>query len=161
MTTTIRTGASVLAWIAAALLAVAPAGAQRPDYEEQVRQQILASAMFLSDAGYRLSDYYSGELGHREWEEAQVMRKGRPVDDYLWLEEGVEHAFVGACDEDCYDLDLRLYDENENLIDADELEDDLPTVEVVPSWSGRFYLEVRMLECAISPCYYGVGHFKR
>jgi hypothetical protein len=72
------------------------------------------------------------------------------------LHEGVEYTFVGACDRDCSDLDLQLYDENGNLIDEDLLRDDVPIVSVTPEWTGRFYVKVIMAECSVNPCGYTI-----
>jgi hypothetical protein len=72
------------------------------------------------------------------------------------LRADVEYTFVGACDRDCSDLDLQLYDENGNLIDEDLLSDDVPVVTVTPSWTGRFRVKVIMADCSISPCGYAI-----
>lgn len=74
----------------------------------------------------------------------------------ITLRSGVEYTFVGACDRDCSDLDLQLFDENGNLIDEDLLADDVPVVTVVPDWTGRFHVKVIMARCSISPCGYTV-----
>jgi hypothetical protein len=72
------------------------------------------------------------------------------------LSAGYEYTFAGACDRDCDDLDLQLYDENWNLIDQDMLEDDVPVVSVSPSWTGVFHVKVIMASCYVSPCRYAV-----
>lgn len=72
------------------------------------------------------------------------------------LRANAEYTFVGACDRDCSDLDLQLFDENGNLIDEDLLSDDVPVVTVVPEWTGRFYVKVIMARCSVSPCGYTV-----
>jgi hypothetical protein len=72
------------------------------------------------------------------------------------LRSGVEYTFVGACDRDCSDLDLQLFDENGNLIDEDLLRDDVPVVSVTPEWTGRFHVKVIMASCSISPCGYTI-----
>lgn len=72
------------------------------------------------------------------------------------LRGGVEYTFVGACDRDCSDLDLQLFDQNGNLIDQDVLTDDVPVVSVTPEWTGRFSLKVIMASCSVSPCVYRI-----
>jgi hypothetical protein len=72
------------------------------------------------------------------------------------LRSGVEYTFVGACDRDCSDLDLQLYDQNGNLIDEDLLRDDVPVVSVTPKWTGPFRVKVIMAACSISPCGYTI-----
>ncbi|MGA7935472.1 MAG: hypothetical protein WCA35_18115, partial [Kovacikia sp.] len=71
------------------------------------------------------------------------------------------YGLIGVCDRDCRDLDLRLYDENGNLVAADTSSDDTPFVSLTPRWSGQFYLRVDMANCRANYCYYGVGVFGR
>jgi hypothetical protein len=68
---------------------------------------------------------------------------------------------VAFCDEDCSDIDLYLEDENGNEIDSNVSTDDVPIIECRPAWSGRFQIRVRMYECSVEPCYFGVGVFGR
>ena len=75
------------------------------------------------------------------------------------LEGGVDYTIVGVCDQDCSDLDLELFDGNENSIGADYETDDLPVVGVTPAWTSEFTLDVHMSGCSTEPCYYGVGVF--
>ena len=77
------------------------------------------------------------------------------------LRSGISYAFVGVCDEDCQDIDLRVYDENGNLVNSDTGADDYPLVKVSPRWSGQFQVKVTMANCTASTCYYGMGIFGR
>lgn len=77
------------------------------------------------------------------------------------LHSGVAYNLVSVCDEYCRDVDLKLYDENYNLIDYDTRSNDVPIISVVPRWSGQFYLEIDMANCNANYCYYGVGVFGR
>ncbi len=109
---------------------------------------ILASAALLGGAGpapEAAAVELNGMLDHGYYRTHTVALRG-----------GVEYAFVGACDRDCSDLDLQLFDENGNLIDSDLLGDDVPVVTVVPEWTGRFYVKVIMASCSVSPCGYTV-----
>jgi hypothetical protein len=55
------------------------------------------------------------------------------------------------CDEDCYNLDIFLYNAHTGrLVTSDTLTDAVPVV-VVPS-NGDFIVEVVMVECSLSPC---------
>ena len=80
---------------------------------------------------------------------------------YFSLNRGVDYKIYAACDGDCGDIDLCLYDENGNEIDCDETSDDKPLVEVRPKWTGRFRLKVTMYDCRINPCKFGIGVFGR
>jgi hypothetical protein len=79
-------------------------------------------------------------------------------DDYTFqLAEGKDYLIVSVCDQDCSDLDLTLFDENNNEIATDTSTDDAPVVEVSPRWSGKFRLNVTMYACGNAPCYYGIS----
>lgn len=82
------------------------------------------------------------------------------VEDYfLTLYSGTAYKISAVCDEDCNDLDIRLYDQNGNLIDSDTDNDSMPVVEVSPKWTGRFKLRVTMCDCDVEPCKIGIGIF--
>jgi hypothetical protein len=77
----------------------------------------------------------------------------------IYLVKGVPYSIRGFCDNDCKDLDLILYDENNNKISEDTSTDDIPIVTVTPTWTGRFMLRVIMDDCRVNPCNYGVRIF--
>jgi hypothetical protein len=74
---------------------------------------------------------------------------------------GRSYTLLGVCDNDCSDLDITLYDENNNLIDQDTLTDDRPIVKVTPRRSARFRMEVTMASCSDEPCFYAVAVYGR
>jgi len=76
------------------------------------------------------------------------------------LRAGVDYYFIGECDQDCKDLDIKLYDENYNLIDQDVKPDNSPVVHVTPKWTGQFHVRVIMSRCDANPCYWGVGAYE-
>ena len=135
------------ALLAAALALAAPAGAQ--SYAAQVRVQLDAAAEALREEGFgKTHDYEIDGLDVDEEDTFSVT-----------LEADRAYAFVGACDADCSDIDFWLYDEAGDLLDADTSTDDVPIVRVTPGASGPFQIRVRMIECAVEPCYYGIGVF--
>uniref|UniRef100_A0A8J6ZXF8 Uncharacterized protein n=1 Tax=Desmonostoc muscorum LEGE 12446 TaxID=1828758 RepID=A0A8J6ZXF8_DESMC len=77
------------------------------------------------------------------------------------LRRGIDYGIVGVCDQDCRDIDLKLYDEDGNLIDSDINSDDKPAVRVRPRWSAQFKIKVTMARCRANYCYYGIGAFGR
>jgi hypothetical protein len=66
------------------------------------------------------------------------------------------YVVFGQCDNDCTDLDLKLYDPDGSVIMQDLAVDDHPTLMFNPKTSGRLRVEVIMAHCNVSPCYYGV-----
>lgn len=140
--------------LTAALGAVllAPAAAHAQDaWVRQVRAQISAAGQAFEQRGYELTHrIYTGSLNDDESEVVQ-----------LDLDVGMEYQIMGACDEDCTDLDFTLYDGAGNVIDSDMLDDDVPVVSVTVARSGAFRVRVSMATCSVEPCRYGIGIFGR
>ena len=68
-------------------------------------------------------------------------------DGYLYDGEAVS----AICDDDCYDIDLFLYDaETGDLVDSDTMEDAVPVV--IAPYEGNFWIEVMMVGCSLEPC---------
>jgi len=134
--------------VALAFLAPASASAQ-DEWEAQVRSLIRESAKQFEADGYQLThEIFTGSLADDA--------SGTVT---LQLEIGMKYYIVGACDTDCSDLDLVLYDGAGNQVDSDMLVDDFPIVEVTPSRSGTFTVQVQMAACSVAPCRYGLGAF--
>jgi hypothetical protein len=132
---------------AGALLAAAPAASAQSRWREQVNHQIGNASKILEERGFQLThDVYDGSLGN---EGSEFLT--------LTLHAGTQYAVVAVCDNDCSDIDLRLYDENDTELDSDVENDDKPIVAIVPPRDGKFRLKVIMAKCATSPCFYGVG----
>lgn len=116
---------------------------------QQVNNQLIAIGEQAELDGYQLThDPYLGRLAENEIESISIELDG-----------GVAYALVGVCDNDCSDVDLYLYDENNYLIDEDIEMDDFPLIEVTPQWQGPFTVVVEMPRCSAEYCYYGVGAF--
>ncbi len=130
----------------ALLVALAPA-ADAQSYAAQVRAQLDTAKRTLRNQGFQQSHDYTIES----------LDDGAEDEFSVDFDEGREYAIVGACDQDCGDMDFWLYDENGNLIDSDTSTDDVPVVRVTPRWSGEFTVRVKMYDCAVEPCFYGIG----
>jgi hypothetical protein len=136
--------------VAAALLVPAAATAQN-QWQRTVRNQVSEHDSFLSQRGYTLSgDVYDGSLNHGEY---QILT--------ITVRPGTSYAFMGVCDEDCHDMDLRLYDPDGDEVDADVRTDDWPIVAVTPRFKGTYQVKVVMASCSRNPCYYGIGVFTK
>lgn len=136
--------------ILAALSCLVPASASAQDeWEQQVRMLIRESAKQFESDGYALThEIFTGSLADDASDSVT-----------LDLEIGMKYYIVGACDTDCSDLDLILYDGAGNQIDSDMLVDDFPIVEVTPARSGKFTIQVNMAACSVAPCRFGLGAF--
>lgn len=89
-----------------------------------------------------------------------TLRQGQQTSYTLDLQQGARYLLAGVCDRDCSDLDLALYDDSGNLLDDDTAADDVPIVNVVPRWTGRFRVTVTMHACSVNPCAFGLGVFR-
>ncbi len=146
---------SVLFSTAAGLLlcvaGVRVAKAEGNAWEVQVLQQLRAVTSLLH-LGFDIASSYRPFTG--------TLHNNTYTDVTYTLEQGVPYALVGVCDNDCSDLDLKLYDENYHLIDSDTRPDATPVIQVTPKWTGVFHVRVIMSRCDVGPCWYGLGEFE-
>jgi len=69
---------------------------------------------------------------------------------------GTQYVLFGACDNDCTDLDLLIYDGDGDLVRRDVATDDRPVLIFTPRNSGKYRIEVVMATCSDEPCRYGL-----
>jgi hypothetical protein len=136
---------------AAAFFFAAPAAAQQGNWEAQVRNQIVEAAKRLENQG--LSMVQPIRTGSLNQDATQAIT--------LSLEIGREYHILGACDNDCTDVDLALFDASGRQVSIDAAEDDYPVVSVSPPRSGTYRVVVSMAKCSSEPCRYGVGVFAK
>ncbi len=119
------------------------------DYDVQVRGYLSSAASDLVGRGYRLQgSTHTGSIG-----------EGESDDIYVTLGAG-DYVIMGACDEDCDDVDLFLY-VGDSEIDSDVEVDDFPTLSVDLTGSGSYRIAVSMFGCDTEPCWYAVGVYRR
>lgn len=131
-----------------ALLAPAtPAAAQ--SYADVVWTQLKAAYQVADNNGYSVRNYIIGKLNQDD------------TDTWtLTFYPGSDYMIVGACDGDCVDIDLVLYENELGLeVDSDTSRDDTPIVRVTPDVQEDFSIEVGMYECTAEPCYFGLAIF--
>ena len=121
-------------------------------WEVQVKRQLRTQAQVLNVI-------VDGELENAFAPFLRSMRRNQYQDITYRLVEGVTYIFTGACDEDCSDLDLKLFSDSTNI--REDLDpDDNPTLVFKPAWTGIYRLRVIMVNCTREPCRYGIGAFK-
>jgi hypothetical protein len=143
---------AIMTVLAAALIA-APAQAQRPQqqYLDAIRIQLERMGGHALQRGYAPAGgltYGTLNAGARET---------RP----LSLQAGVAYAILGACDQDCSDMDLRLLAPDSVLVTQDVEVDDRPVLEFTVPRSGVYLVMVMMPGCRQSPCYWGFQLYQR
>jgi hypothetical protein len=70
----------------------------------------------------------------------------------LTLEAGVQYAIVGACDDECYDIDLVLTDAADSTLVRDVMPDDTPVIAFTVPATGQYGLETVMFSCRMDSC---------
>lgn len=133
--------------VAAVVSLVAPAARAQGRWADQVSGYLARRAKFYTDRGYeRTHDTHIGNLGDKDRESFSVT-----------LHAGTAYAIIAVCDNDCSDVDLKLFDADDNLVDSDVETDDYPLVRAEVSRTQQFRVQVIMASCRTNPCYYGIG----
>jgi hypothetical protein len=142
---------AVVAALAASLVGLAaPLGAQN-QYQQQIRAQLMRHSENARQHGYAADrEPIYGQLNDDAAESLRIPLTG-----------GVRYAIIGVCDEDCSDIDLRLWAPDGTKISEDIAVDDYPTLEFVAPASGTYRLSVEMANCSQNPCYWGVQVYAR
>jgi hypothetical protein len=77
------------------------------------------------------------------------------------LLKGKDYLFLGACDDQCSDLNLKLYDTSGKQIDIDTDDDEIPILEVTPDKDSVYTVNVSMADCSeAAGCGYGVDLYR-
>lgn len=83
----------------------------------------------------------------------------QPGTDDRWqvdLVGGTAYVFVGACDNECSNMDIELIDTRTGgVVASDVLPDDYPVVNFTPPQNGQYIVRMLMQTCTIAPCYAG------
>ena len=136
----------------ALLAALVPASLEAQDrWETQVRNQMHDITYRAESAGFsRTSQYYYGQLRHGQSETIN-----------LSFAAGREYLVIAACDSDCPDIDLRLYEDDGELVGSDLRSDAFPIVTVPTGHTGTHPVKVSMARCDANPCRYEIAVFSR
>jgi len=155
--------------------AQAPSTQTRPD--GQVQQANITAeqrAQFLA----RVTQYL--DLATRELGGGATAAQGfvdenvamQPGTDHRWqvdLVGGTSYRIVGACDDDCENLDIELIDAVTGGVVASDMlathapprRADFPVVEFTPQNSGRYVVRLLMQSCSVAPCFAGARVLSR
>ena len=118
------------------------AGAQA-SYQQQIRASLRA-------AGARVRG------GQPEGEARMgVSNGGKNASESFDLRAGVHYAVVGVCDENCSDIDLRLFGPTAAKLAEDVQQNATPVLEFTAPAAGRYRLQIEMVACSANPCAWG------
>jgi hypothetical protein len=83
----------------------------------------------------------------------------QPGSDHRWqvnLAGGTGYRIVGACDNECSNMDIELIDmRTGGVVASDLLPDDYPVVDFTPPANGQYVIRMLMQTCTVAPCYAG------
>ena len=81
------------------------------------------------------------------------LREGTSTTLETTLYSGVTYKIIaGGCD-DAADVDVRVYDEDWNLVDQDNDSSQVAVADVTPRWTGTFHIKVIMHSCVYGERY--------
>ncbi len=119
-------------------------------YAQTVWSQLQRGYEHVNQNDYKLKNYILGRLDDSETDSWS-----------FFLSAGTQYMVIGACDEDCTDIDIVVKDEDGDVVAQDFADDDVPIVRFTPSASGRFTIETSMYDCTAYYCYFGFGIFEQ
>jgi hypothetical protein len=139
----------VPAIVVASAAALTAASASADEWSDQVQGLIEAAAETYLQNGYHYGGYtHEGSLGDGESERLTIR-----------IGAGMETQLIGACDTDCSDFDLTVYDSAGREADSDLELDDFPIVSITPRKDGVYTILVQMIDCEADPCRYAIQQF--
>lgn len=80
----------------------------------------------------------------------------QPQAEHRWqfqLRGGQAYAVLGACDDDCNDVDLIVEGPDSRALGADVENDDYPIVGFTPQTDGLYSVRIVLQTCTVAPCY--------
>ena len=119
--------------------------AERAQFETLVRQ-------YLDQSAQRNAQGFAAVAG------AEGVAALQPNGDHRFtadLRRGVSYRVIGACDNECNDMDIEVLDPAGAVIASDVTPTDFPAVNLTPAADGRYTVRFILKTCTIAPCFVG------
>jgi hypothetical protein len=71
------------------------------------------------------------------------------------LSTGRSYTIVGACDDDCKNIDLDVVNSQGLVVASDYASADFPVVRLSVPASGDYTVRIILQDCSFAPCYVG------
>lgn len=141
-----------MAALAALAVLTGTAAAQVPaPFARELDQRLTRAETTLSERGYlRAAGPFAGGLADNRARRFTVM-----------LRAGQDYRIVGVCERRCSNLDLRLFNANNDLVAQDVLGDAVPVIHVRPAATGNHDIEAGMAQCDEAPCWFAFNVYSR
>ncbi len=132
--------------LAVAMLAIGmlPLSAQAQSHADLVWRQLNNHFTRESREGFGSRNYIIGRMNDDASDSWTMTLPG-----------GNMYKIIGACDADCSDLDIEIY-EGEKVIVRDVLVDDVPIVSFNVASTAQIRIKVIMASCSANPCFFGI-----
>lgn len=131
-------------------------GVRQHRVTEEVRQQITEGMSRYLD--FYASQYAAPGMAAPEGMSDQVFTM-QPGGDHRFLVQltgNAPYTVLGACDDDCSNIDIELIDmRTGGVVASDMLADDFPVVNFVPPADGQYMVRTLMQVCTAAPCFAG------
>jgi len=136
---------AVVSTLLGAALAVSPAHGQS-SWQQVVNNELATLSSRARQQGFTsmVGQTLTGALNPRAMEDRSVTLVG-----------GGNYIVFAACDQDCTDVDLRVFGPDGQLLGEDIQTDDRPVVLFTAAASGTYRITVMMAACSQAPCYWG------
>lgn len=130
-------------------------GARQATITDEERQQFIGRVgQYLDMVQSQIGPGMSPAEGFTD--ESAAMQPGT---DHRWQVElagGTAYRIIGACDDDCTNMDIELIDMTTGgVVASDMLPDDFPIVDFTPAANGRYMVRMLMQSCSVAPCFAG------
>ncbi len=127
-------------------------GVEQVQVSEEVRQQLTAYI------GQQLDQMQNaaGMTPVANGEAILAMQPGTDNRQVLSLTANTPYMFIGACDNDCNNVDIELISMTTGgVVASDVLPDDFPVVNFTPTENGDYMVRLILQTCTQAPCFAG------
>lgn len=127
-------------------------GVQQVRITDEVRQNLTQ----YIDAQLDQMEGASGMTAVADGEAIVAMQPGTDNRMVLPLTAGTPYTFIGACDDDCNNVDIELISMTTGgVVASDVLDDDFPVVNFTPTENGQYMVRLILQTCTMAPCFAG------
>jgi hypothetical protein len=131
-----------------ALLACAAATAAAAQPADPMRAQVAALTARMPAGTRLLREPWMGALA-----------QGASDDIWIGLRAGRTYHLIPLCDQDCSEVDLRMYDAAGTEVAHASDMDDIDILTITPARGGRYRMRMVMLGCSAAPCRYAIAMY--
>ncbi|GAB4232037.1 MAG: hypothetical protein Kow0032_14630 [Methyloligellaceae bacterium] len=85
------------------------------------------------------------------------VNKGETEETTLTLNADIDYAIVTVCDDDCTNVDAKLFSSDNRELDMDTISDDFPVLEIKPAQTAEYKIVVSVPGCSARRCTIGIG----